>query len=296
MMMIRINLIIFLVCLSFVVRGQVSDTTSADIRTKRKLKILAIGAAATYTTALIGLDRLWYSSDDRTSFHFFNDNSEWKQVDKMGHFYSAFHISDGSSRLLRSVGMSDRKADLIGAISAFGILLPIEIFDGHSKSYGASVGDLAFNTAGAAFFLGQQALWSETRIRPKFSFHSTRYAAMRPTVLGDGLAEEILKDYNGQTHWLSVDVDKFIRFPKWLNFAAGYGAQRMVYARDHENASQGLPAPYRQFYVSLDWDLTAIPTRSKVVRTILYFVNMIKLPAPTLELRAKGIRVHPFYF
>jgi hypothetical protein len=214
----------------------------------------------------------------------------------MGHFYSAFHLSDGSSRLMKSIGIGDRKSNLIGAISAFGILLPIEIFDGHSKAYGASVGDLAFNTAGAAFFLGQHALWSEIRIQPKYSFHTTRYAAMRPGVLGDGMAEELLKDYNGQTYWLSVDVDKFTRFPKWLNLAAGYGAQRMVYARDHQNAGHGLPAPYRQFYLSLDWDLTAIPTRSKFVRTLLYFVNLIKLPAPTLEFGSKGVRVHPFYF
>ena len=52
------------------------------------------------------------------------------------------------------------------------------------------------------------------RIYPKFSFHRTDYAPLRPDVLGDGLAEEIFKDYNGQTYWLSFDMDKFIKFPK----------------------------------------------------------------------------------
>jgi hypothetical protein len=295
--MIRISTIVFLVILPLLTRAQVADSAS-DIKTvsNRKLRNLGIAAGVTYTAALVGLDRLWYSGSDRTSFHFFNDNAEWKQVDKLGHFYSAFHISDGSSRLLKSIGVRDRSAHLIGAVSAFGILLPIEIFDGHSRAYGASVGDLAANAAGSAFFLGQQALWSEIRIHPKLSFHTTRYADMRPEVLGDGLAEQILKDYNGQTHWLSFDVDKFARFPKWLNVAMGYGAQRMVYARDHQNTNQGLPAPYRQFYFSVDWDLTAIKTRSKTLKTFLYFVNMIKLPAPALEMGSRGVRFLPFYF
>lgn len=295
-MKIRINCILCLICISFAAQGQGGDSAVSNLKTKRNLKILGISAGVTYAGALVGLDRLWYSGNDRTSFRFFNDNAEWKQVDKMGHFYSAFHISDGSSRLLKSIGVNDKKSNLIGAISAFGILLPIEIFDGHSKAYGASVGDLAFNTAGAAFFLGQQSLWSEIRIQPKYSFHSTRYAAMRPGVLGNGLTEEMLKDYNGQTYWLSFDVDKFTTFPKWLNLAVGYGAQRMVYARDGQNSDHGLPAPYRQFYLGFDWDLTAIPTRSKFVRTVLFFVNMFKLPAPALEFGSKGLQVHAFYF
>jgi hypothetical protein len=44
------------------------------------------------------------------------------------------------------------------------------------------------------------------RITPKFSFHTTQYAQYRPNVLGSSLAEQILKDYNGQTYWLSVNL------------------------------------------------------------------------------------------
>jgi hypothetical protein len=239
---------------------------------------------------------LWYSGDDRTSFHFFNDNAEWKQVDKFGHFYTAFHISHGTSRVLRGLGVRGKRSNLIGALTAFGVLLPIEIFDGHSKQYGASVGDLVANTAGAGFFLLQDHLWNEVRIHPKFSFHQTRFAGKRPDVLGDGLSEEILKDYNGQTHWLSFDMDKFTKFPRWLNIAVGYGAERMIYARDHENVDAGFPRPYRQLYLSLDWDLTAIKTNSKTVRTLLFFANMIKLPAPAVEFGRKGLGVHALYF
>ena len=288
-------LLLFCVLLPAISNGQSVDT-SQSASDKRKLRRVAIGAGVIYTGAMVGLNQLWYADNGHTSFRFFNDNREWKQVDKLGHFYAAFHISDGSSRVLKSMNVEERKANLIGAATAFAVLMPIEIFDGHSKAYGASVGDLIANTTGAGFFLLQQHLWSETRIHPKFSFHSTRFATKRPELLGDGFQEELLKDYNGQTYWLSADLDKFFRFPKWINFSVGYGAEGMVYARDHENKSAGFGTPYRQLYLALDWDLHHIRSRSKLVNTLLFVVNMMKLPAPTLAYDRKGISFHSLYF
>jgi hypothetical protein len=60
--------------------------------------------------------------------------------------------------------------------------------------------DIIANASGTALFV----LWKEQRITPKFSFHTTQYAQYRPNVLGSSLAEQMLKDYNGQTYWLSV--------------------------------------------------------------------------------------------
>lgn len=262
---------------------------------KRGLRIAAISAGAAYGVALAGLHTLWYEESGKQSFEFFNDNKEWKQVDKLGHFYSAYYISYGTSRGLQHYNVKPSKADLIGAITGFAVLLPIEIFDGFSEAYGASAGDIVADGAGALFYLGQKRLWSEIRIHPKFSFHSTNYAAFRPELLGSG-SERIIKDYNGQTYWFSFDLDKFFRFPKWMNIALGYGANGMVYAHDYEHVPNGFPTPYRQFYIALDPDLTAIQTRSKVVRTILFFANMIKIPAPTLEITGNGSHFHAFYF
>ena len=197
---------------------------------------------------------------------------------------------------LRWCNVKPKKSDLVGALVGFGVMLPIEIMDGFSASYGASPGDLIANAAGSAFFLGQALLWKEQRILPKFSFHQTEYAAMRPSVLGDGALSEMFKDYNGQTYWLSVDMDKFIRFPKWLNLAVGYGAEGMVYARDEQNIEAGYPPAYRQYYLSIDFDLRAIKSRSKAVNTLIFFASMIKIPAPTIEFSSKGTKVHAFYF
>jgi hypothetical protein len=70
---------------------------------------------------------------------------------------------------------------------------------------------------GTALFVSQELLWKEQRITPKFSFHTTQYAQYRPNVLGSSLAEQMLKDYNGQTYWLSVNLHSFYKGSKSLN-------------------------------------------------------------------------------
>ena len=260
-----------------------------------RLTTVIVSAGILYTGAMIGLNSIWYSQYDKQSFRFFNDWPEWKQMDKLGHMYSAFQLSSIGSRALLWSGVQKKKSDLSGAITSFAIMSSIEILDGFSDGYGASATDLAANAVGSGFFLGQNLLWNEVRIYPKYSFRQTSFAGQRPETLGDGLLEEMIKDYNGQTIWLSVDVDKFIKFPKWLNLAVGYGAENMIYANDSQNIEQGL-YPYRQLYLSLDVDLTAIKSRSKVVNTLIYFANMIKLPAPAIEFSQGKPKVYLFNY
>jgi hypothetical protein len=274
--------------------GQVADTTAGV--NKKRLKTFALGGTVAYGVSLAGLSHLWYSNSKSQPFQFFNDNAEWKQVDKLGHFFSSFHFSYGTSKALQWSNVDKKKSDLVGALVGFGVLLPVEILDGFSNAYGASAGDLAANAAGSAFFLVQSRVWDEIRIHPKFSFQRTRYAELRSELLGGDLTSEILKDYNGQTFWLSFDIDKFIRFPKWLNIAAGYGAEGMVHARDQQNVEAGYANPYRQYYLSIDFDLTSITSRSKAINTLIFVANMIKIPAPALEFSHKGVKFHSLYF
>ena len=289
----RLSKLLFLLLLPLAIFGQ-SDSSQNAVNEKG-LRVATIATGAAYAGSLVILNRVWYEGNERQSFRFFNDNPEWKQVDKLGHFYSSFYLTYGISRGLQFYNVPRKKADLIGALAGFGILIPIEVFDGFSVAYGASVGDLAADAAGPLFYLAQQSLWNEIRLVPKFSFRFTDYAAMRPNVLGSG-AERILKDYNGQTYWLSVDMDKFVTFPKWLNLAIGYGANRMVYARDAQQHDQGLSPALREYYLSLDLDLSAIRTRSKGVKTLLFVLNMVKIPSPTLRFTSDGTRLFPAFF
>jgi len=293
-MMAANRLIFLLVTVPLLVSGQPGDSSN-QVNTKR-LGRLVIGSTAVYGIALVGLNELWYDDSGKQSFQFFNDNAEWKQVDKAGHFFSSYYLSYGASSALRWCNVKPKNSDLVGALVGFGMLVPIEIMDGFSEAYGASAGDLVANAAGAALFLGQARIWNEQRIYPKFSFHQTEYPPFRPTVLGDGLVQEIFKDYNGQTYWLSFDMDKFLRFPRWLNLAVGYGMEGMVYARDYQNIEAGYPQPYRQLYFSLDFDLRAIRSRSKAVNALIFIASMIKLPSPTIEFSSQGVKAYAFYF
>lgn len=272
-----------------------SDSLAETQFNKKRLTTTAIAGGLTYTATMLALNEAWYKTEDRQPFAFFNDNAEWYQMDKAGHFYAAFHLSLASSNCLRWCNVGARKADLTGALIGFGLMAPIELLDGFSVAYGASVGDLMANAAGASFFLGQKLHWKELRIYPKFSFHRTSYASLRPDVLGSTFTNQVLKDYNGQTYWLSFDMDKFIRFPAWLNIAIGYGSEGHVYARQNQNIEAGYTS-YRQYYLSPDIDLTAIKSRSKFIRAVLWTVSLIKLPAPALQFSRHGAHFHLVYF
>jgi uncharacterized protein YfiM (DUF2279 family) len=274
----------------------IQDTTKPN---PKRLKTLIIGGSAIYATAMTGLYFVWYGDGIQTKFHFFNDNAQWKQVDKVGHSYTAFNISRAGTKSFRWAGLPPKKAAFWGMMTGVLLMTPIEIFDGFSPDYGASWGDLIANNTGALFFYSQYLLWEEMRIQPKFSFHRTGYAPLRPKLLGENLAQEFLKDYNGQTYWLSFDIDKFApksKFPRWLNIAVGYGAEDMIYAQDFENQTVGLD-PFRQYYLGIDFDLTAIKTKSKVLNALIYLVDNIRFPAPALEYnRRNGFKFHFLYF
>jgi hypothetical protein len=137
----------------------------------------------------------------------------------------------------------------------------------------------------------------------KFSYHTTDYAAIRPEVLGETPAQRILKDYNGQTYWLSINPQSFIKnkkvLPNWLNFAFGYSADGMVGGESNigEDYDYSHIPRMRQFFFSPDVDFTRIPTKSKFLKGVFVVLNMIKIPAPTLEIDQTGkVNFYMFYF
>ena len=292
--------LLWVVCLpgnTLSAQDQYSDSTqAAKSAAKKSVRNVAIASAALYGVSLYGLNQTWYQEFPRTGFHFFDDNAEWKQLDKAGHFYSAFHISQASIHLFQHAGMNSGKANFWGGMMGFLVMAPIEILDGFSEEYGASWGDLIANAVGSGTAMAQYMLWDEARIKPKFSFTPTNLAAERPNVLGDGFHEEFIKDYNGQTYWLSADIYSFLpeqsRFPKWLNLALGYGIENMIYASNYQNEIAGYDA-YRQYYLAIDFDLSYLKGQSKVLNTFLYMVDLIHLPAPAIEYnRVDGVKFH----
>lgn len=278
------------------------DTTSraSEPCYRCRLRGLIIGETVVYGATLYGLSKAWYDNP-LTNFTFFNDNQEWLQMDKVGHMVTAYQIARISAQAYRWAGLTDRKAALYAGLTGVIFQTPIEILDGFSPDYGFSVGDMIANIAGPALYTGQYLMWGELRIQPKFSFHYTPLAKERPDgLLGKSWSDRWLKDYNGQTYWLSVNPSLFAsrdsRFPKWLNVAVGYGIHNMVSAETDKSIERGFH-PYRQYYLSLDIDLTRIKTRNKTLKSLFFVFNTLKIPAPTLEYNSRnGLRFHALYF
>ncbi|UMY65799.1 MULTISPECIES: DUF2279 domain-containing protein [unclassified Flavobacterium] len=258
----------------------------------------AVGAAAT----LAALNQVWYADYPRSDFHFIDDNAEWLQMDKAGHVFSAYHLGRIGSDVLQWSGASRKSQLLYGATLGFVFLSAVEVMDGYSAKWGASWGDVVANAAGTALYVSQELMWKEQRIVPKFSFHTTVYAGARPDALGSTLPEQVLKDYNGQTYWLSLNLKSFTKIealPAWLNVAVGYGATGMITGEDRLVNTVFFPDKQRmrQFYLSLDVDLTRIPTRSHTLKTLFSLFNTLKVPAPALEIKgSQGAYWHWVYF
>lgn len=328
-----------------------ANTNAADTLTRKQKLIrrsILIGATGAYTTgSFIFLDQLWYKQYATTSFHFYNDNQQWCQMDKFGHAYSTYssaclvwqmlewagfeasprdaslgHFTSGA---MQWAGFTRKQSIIVGQVYGLLYLSSVEVLDGFSKGWGFSWGDELANIGGGLTFSLQQYYWKEQRLRLKFSYHETSYPVYRPEVLGKNSAERIIKDYNGQTYWLSANIGSFLKkdtkFPRWLNVSIGYGATGMISGKSNEivnnldhtisfgpvgsQTSQIIQPDgsvqsftrYRRLFLSLDLDLSKIKTRSKALKTVFSIFNCFKFPFPALEWSPqKGFSAHALYF
>ncbi|MEO7264256.1 MAG: DUF2279 domain-containing protein [Ferruginibacter sp.] len=266
---------------------------------KKRVKLVAAGNILAYTVGMAGLYSAWYKDYPQSRFHTFNDIDEWKGIDKMGHVYSAYAESKASMELWRWTGVSRKKRIWLGGMSGAAYQTVIEILDGFSSEWGWSWGDFGANMLGSGLLVSQELAWDEQRIQMKWSFHRKNYkdAGLNQRsndIFGNGNAERFLKDYNGQTYWLSTSIKSFFpnsNCPAWLQISLGTGAEGLYGARNNYALDkmgneifnrQDLPR-YRQWYIAPDIDLTKIKTNKKALKVALNVFNIIKFPTPSLE-------------
>lgn len=273
--------------------------TPSDTLNKTRRNTIFISEASIGAITLIGLNQLWYADFERSKFHTINDNNEWLQMDKLGHVFTSYQMGRHGAQLLNWSGVSKRDQLVYGATLGFTFLSAVEILDGYSEEWGFSWGDILANGAGTGLYIGQELLWEEQRIALKYSFHQTKYAKLRPDKLGETYLEQILKDYNGQTYWLSANLHSFFKdtkIPKWLNIAVGYGGEGMLSGvKVVDNQVLTNNQRYRQYYLSFDLNLNEIKTKSKLLRSVFDVLNMIKVPLPAIEINKKGTVFHLFH-
>ena len=266
---------------------------------KTRVKIIAVANIAGYGAFLAGLYSTWYKDYPQSNFHSFNDIGEWKGIDKIGHAYSAYAESKASMELWRWTGISRKKRIWLGGLSGAVYQTVIETLDGFSSEWGWSWGDFSANIAGSALFTAQELAWDEQRIQFKWSFHRRSYGdatlnKRSDDIFGKSSLERFLKDYNGQTYWLSTNLRSFFphsKIPAWLQVSVGTGAEGMFGGFENKGLDkQGnviFYRPdikrYRQWYLAPDIDLTKIKTNKKAIRMILDIFNIVKFPTPSLE-------------
>jgi len=256
-----------------------------------------------YLGQLSYLEYIWYTDHRRVPFHFYNDVKSWNQQDKFGHAFGSYVESYIGFHGLMWSGVPRNKAIWYGGLMGFFMQLPIEIWDALYEGWGFSWSDVGANTFGSALVIGQELAFHEQIIKYKFSFSPSPYAPLANGYLGDGFSE-IWGDYNGQTYWFSVGLNRIIpgtAFPDWLNLAVGYGIGGVIgeFTNLTEYKGQAIPETerYRKYLVSLDIDFSKIPTKNKALKSLFNSMFMIKFPFPALEFNTKGEqKAHLLYY
>lgn len=258
----------------------------------------------------------WYSKTEKDKFHMFNDWGEWNQMDKIAHSFNCYFESKWHYDLYRWAGVKEKNAIWIGMLMGNAWQLSIEVNDGFQKKWGFSWGDMVMNVSGSLLFGVQQYLWHDQRIQMKISAFPVNYSKYNDPQIkeraeklyGTSFTEILLKDYNSMTFWFSVSPGSFIRnpkskFPKCLQVSFGYGASGMLGGyknRWNKNDLSGDvsldnvdPADIvdrsdiqrlQRFYFSFDIDWTKLPVKKHWAKGLMKVLNIIKLPAPALEI------------
>ncbi len=279
---------------------------------KQKERIVTYSQMAAYTTNFASLYSFWYKDYPLVKFHFFNDDGEYLQVDKVSHMFGSYIGGKTSMQMWKWAGVSKKKYVWLGGMTGLAYETVIEVMDGFSQNWGFSTGDYTANLLGTSILIGQELAWDEQRIQIKYSTHYETYSdpgleSFAVNVDGRDKLDRLFKNYNPQTYWLSANIKSFFKnanVPNWLNIAVGYGAENIVGAYNNNvidvngniiNADNIYPR-YRQWYLAPDIDLTKIKTKSKILKTVFFVLNTFKFPAPSLELSQGKIKWNWIHF
>jgi len=266
-------------------KGGIAQSDSLFYASNSSAKKLLITEGIVAVGGISALSLIWYDGL-QMPFVFFNDGNEWGGMDKLGHFTGAAWATEWNVDLMKSVGLPTAKARLYSGIATLGFLSFVEVLDGFSPRYGASVYDVLANAGGVAFGLAHSAGQLE-KWQLKFSFTRSNYAQYRPNLLGNTNAERWLKDYNGQIYWLSYfPINKW----QWLGISAGYGIDGFTGAKANPEGISPNFKRQSEFYLSPDIKLSKLFKEGSKARKWLHYIDFLKIPFPGIQVKSGQLK------
>ena len=229
-----------------------------------------------------------YWSDPAPTFYT-NFHDDWQYAhgaDKFGHAMAAHVLNCTVREGLLWGGVDSATAVWSGAAFALLHQTVIEVRDGYSiGKYGVfapylgfSWGDMAANTVGACVPVLQYYIPQLRVIQPKYSVNSS--AKMKQ----GGYYESVLNDYESQYHWMSINVyallgDEWKKYwTPYLNVAVGHSVKDIVDRPSHYTYEG-----FHEVWLSLDYNIEALPGDAEWLRYAKKVLNLIKLPAPCVR-------------
>ena len=114
-----------------------------------------------------------------------------------------------------------------------------EFGDSHINIAGWSMSDVSMNLVGNLGFYFQERLFGKQIVKYKYSYVNSGLQHYNSKILGTSYKNYQLRDYNGQTYWLSNSLgDLSITQNKWLqpiSISFGYGADNMLNEKNNAN-------------------------------------------------------------
>jgi hypothetical protein len=253
-----------------------------------RLAVIGGGLATIGVAHQVYVQNAWWK-DYRGPFHFREDLRYAKNVDKIGHFYAGMVTSFLGAKAMEWSGFRPEKAVWYGAAIGSLFELYVEVQDGFSTLWGFDRVDAATDIAGAFFPVAKYYSPFLQNVDLKFSYLRSNAEPPR----GGPFANQkhlIMDDYEGQRFWLSFKIGKVLPnsmksiWPNFLALALGVGVKDLQ--RDGGRL---------QWYIALDYDLTALPGETGFLKALKEGLNFIHLPSPAIRI-SPGIVFYGLYF
>jgi hypothetical protein len=264
--------------------ARAQDSTSVDAA---RLALASSLVAATVVGVHIYQQNAWWQGP-RAPFRFENDWEYALNIDKFGHAYGAYLLSNVFTYTMSWVGFRDATSVFWGAVLGLSYQLYVEVEDGFHREYGFSPGDAFADVAGAMIPLAQATFPVLKNFDLKWSYSPSQEYL---DALKQNKGRVFIDDYQGQIYWLTVDPHFLMAeglskaVPSWLGLALGAAVRNLDGAGNGEKI----------FYVSLDYNLSKIETSNSLLRAVFTALDFIHLPAPGIALEGNQVKVGVFY-